>query len=93
MVVAKKVSVYKDFNKRQHLIIPFAISKFNQKALKFEEIKSIFLNFRSMNNINRKKTKFLTHFIVTGLFLYSLKASENSRISDAFRGYRKRAVA
>ena len=30
---------------------------------------------------------------VTGLFLYTLKTSENQRFSDVFRGYRKRPVA
>ena len=29
----------------------------------------------------------------TGLFLYTLKTSENQRFSDVFRDYRKRPVA
>ena len=32
-------------------------------------------------------------FHAVGLFLYSLKTSENHRASDAFRWYRKRPVA
>ena len=32
-------------------------------------------------------------FHPTGLFLYTLKKSENQRISDVFRRYRKRPVA
>ena len=36
---------------------------------------------------------FISPLHATGLFLYPLKASENQRFSDVFKGYRKRPVA
>ena len=34
----------------------------------------------------------INSFYATGLFLYPLKASENEKFSDVFKGYRKRPV-
>ena len=35
-------------------------------------------------------TKWIDPFHATGLFLYLLKTSKNERLSDIFKGYRKR---
>ena len=43
--------------------------------------------------IREKRKPYINPFHTTGLFLYSLKTSENLWFSDVSRGFRKRPVA
>ena len=57
-------------------------------------ILNIFLEFTLINTkVFRVTTNTFNPFHAADLFWYPLKASENQRFSDVFRGYQKRSVA
>ena len=69
------------------------------KCLYYWALNSYFSNVNNEDTITFKKFALMSLLInfnpfdATGLCWYSLKASENQRFSDVFRGYRKRPVA
>ena len=66
------------------------------KAKKVVYSKNLLIDFKNVLNtfkITNKNIGLKNPFHSTGRSLYPLKTSENQRLSDVFRGYRKRLVA
>ena len=68
-----------------------SLFRFRSFSCKFYKVNSKLLTLTA-SSIFMARNLF-NSFEATGLFLYSLKISENQRFSDVFRGYRKRPVA